>query len=246
MKGFTWETSAISHQGKVRQINQDAFLTKPEQNFWLVADGMGGHNCGEIASQSIVATFEHAQLPETLSDRVKLCEDNLLAVNRHLQLEAKRLGDNALIGSTVVILLTYLDTCILMWAGDSRAYRLRNGELLQLTQDHSQVEEMVKRGMLLREDAENHPLSNVVTRAVGAYSTLYVDLIDYDIQDNDIFLLCSDGLNKEVTDAELGKMLNEHDSMKEINTALIELTLQRGARDNVTSVLVKAHKAQHV
>jgi serine/threonine protein phosphatase PrpC len=105
---------------------------------------------------------------------------------------------------------------------------------------------MVKRGMLLREDAENHPLSNVVTRAVGAYSTLYVDLIDYDIQDNDIFLLCSDGLNKEVTDAELGKMLNEHDSMKEINTALIELTLQRGARDNVTSVLVKAHKAQHV
>jgi serine/threonine protein phosphatase PrpC len=246
MKGFTWETSAISHQGKVRKINQDAFLARPEENFWLVADGMGGHNCGEIASQNIVATFKHAHLPDRLSDRVKLCEDNLLAINRHLQLEARRLGNNALIGSTVVILLAFSDTCILMWAGDSRAYRLREGQLLQLTQDHSQVEEMVKRGMLLREDAENHPLSNIVTRAVGAHSTLYVDLIDYDIRDNDMFLLCSDGLNKEVSDTELQNMMNENDSVQDINTALIECTLKRGARDNVTSVLVKAHKAQHV
>ncbi|WED22936.1 protein phosphatase 2C domain-containing protein [Vibrio sp. JC009] len=239
---FKWETSALTHQGKVRKVNQDACIARPEHGFWIVADGMGGHNCGEVASQTITSTFELAQLPEKLSDKVKVLEDNLLAINRHLLLEAMRHGENTVIGSTVVILLAHLDISILLWVGDSRAYRYRDGQLLQLTQDHSQVEEMVKRGMLLREDAENHPLSNIVTRAIGANDALFVDLIDYDIHNDDIFLLCSDGLNKEVKDSEMAELLAQNKSIEEINQSLIELTLQRGARDNVTTILVKAHE----
>ena len=239
---FSWESSALTNQGKVRKINQDAFLSRPEIGMWLVADGMGGHTAGELASQTIVKTFEHATLPDSLSQKVDFLEDNLKAINRHLLLEARRRGDDTVIGSTVVIQLIDHASCILLWAGDSRAYRFRNGELLQLTQDHSQVEEMVQRGLLLREEADSHPLSNIITRAVGAYETLYVDIIDYDIQDGDIFLLCSDGLNKELSAVEIAEILATNTSIQKMNQTLINRSLAKGGRDNVTTVLTKANR----
>ena len=240
---FRWECSGKTDIGKLRKINQDAFLTRSEAGMWLVADGMGGHSAGELASQTIVDTLNNANLPEPLNLKVDFLEDNLKAINRHLVMEARRRGPNTVIGTTVVILLAYQASCILLWAGDSRAYRFRDGKLLQLTRDHSQVEEMVRRGLLLREDAENHPLSNIITRAVGASDVLYVDIIDYDIEDGDIFLLCSDGLNKELRDTEIADILSQDAPVERLNQTLIERTLTKGGRDNVTTVLVKACKA---
>jgi serine/threonine protein phosphatase PrpC len=239
---FVWDSSAITNVGMVRKINEDACMERPNEGLWVVADGMGGHSSGDLASSSIVNTLEHLSLPERLSDRVDLLEDNLQAINRHLQEEALRRGNDTTIGSTVVILLTYASVCLLLWVGDSRAYRYRNGELVQLTRDHTEVEEMVEQGLLLREDAENHPASNVVTRAVGAMDELIVDLIDYEILEGDIFLLCSDGLNKEVADSEIADMLSRQASMQETGQALIDLTLSRGSRDNVSVVLAMAKR----
>lgn len=239
---YQWESTAVTHPGNVRKVNQDACLARPELGLWLVADGMGGHSAGELASQSIVYALEQAHFSTRLSDNVKLVEDNLQAINRHLLIESSRRGEDTVIGSTAVALIAYRDISVLLWAGDSRAYRVRDGELQQLTRDHSQVEEMVQRGLLLREDAENHPLANIVTRAVGASDTLYVELISDIIQEGDIFLLCSDGLNKELNDTEIAKVLTQDMPVAEVCNALIEMTLSRGARDNVTAVVAKAVK----
>jgi len=239
---FQWDSSAITHVGMVRKINEDACLERPEVGLWVVADGMGGHSSGDLASSSIANTLERLPLSDRLSDTVDLLDDNLQAINRHLREEALRRGGNTTIGSTVVILLAYETVCLLLWVGDSRAYRFRNGQLQQLTRDHTEVEELVKQGLLLREDAENHPSANVITRAVGAMDELIVDLVDYEILEGDIFLLCSDGLNKEVSDREIAAMLSKPAPMQEINQDLINLTLSRGSRDNVSVVLARAEK----
>lgn len=239
---YQWESSAVTHPGNVRKVNQDACLSRPEIGLWLVADGMGGHSFGELASQSIVSTLRQAQFSSRLSDNVKLVEDNLQAINRHLLIESARQGDDTVIGSTVVVLIAYRDISVLLWAGDSRAYRMRDGQLLQLTQDHSQVEEMVKRGLILREDAESHPLANIVTRAVGASDTLNIELINDIIQEGDIFLLCSDGLNKELKDSEISQVLTQDKPAAQLCSTLLDLTLAKKARDNVTAVVIKTVK----
>ena len=114
---FRWECSGKTDIGKLRKINQDAFLTRSEAGMWLVADGMGGHSAGELASQTIVDTLNNANLPEPLNLKVDFLEDNLKAINRHLVMEARRRGPNTVIGTTVVILLAYQASCILLWAG---------------------------------------------------------------------------------------------------------------------------------
>jgi serine/threonine protein phosphatase PrpC len=126
-----------------------------------------------------------------------------------------------------------------LWAGDSRAYRCRDSQCEQLTQDHSQVEEMVQQGLVRREDAEHHPASNIVTRAVGAANSINVDIDLIDALPNDTFLLCSDGLNKHLSDEEIGEIL-QHDKLEEIPGKLVDLTLSRGAIDNVTVVVIRA------
>ncbi|MES9899260.1 MAG: protein phosphatase 2C domain-containing protein [Sedimenticola sp.] len=239
---FQWDSSAITHVGKVRKINEDACFERPESGLWVVADGMGGHSSGDLASSTIVTTLERLLLPDLLSDTVDLLEDNLQVINSQLLEEAMRRSGDTTIGSTVVILLAYETVCLLLWVGDSRAYRFRDGQLKQLTRDHTEVEELVEQGLLLRDDVENHPSANIITRAVGAMDELIVDLVDYAILEGDIFLLCSDGLNKEVTDREIAAMLSRPESMQEINQALIDLTLSRGARDNVSVVLTRAEK----
>ena len=129
--------------------------------------------------------------------------------------------------------------CALLWAGDSRAYRSRKGTLVQLTKDHSQVEEMIDRGILQREDAESHPASNIITRAVGATDRLYIDIDIDEVQSGDTFLLCSDGLYKHVSDKEIADKLTAP-SVSDICQSLVNLTLERGVIDNVIVVVIRA------
>lgn len=237
---FLWDSVALSHVGKIRKLNEDACLERPGSGLWIVADGMGGHSSGDLASQMIVDAFREVSLPEKLADRVDLLEDGLLAINRNLRQEALRRGANTTIGSTVVVLLAYEYQIILLWAGDSRAYCFRNGLLTRITQDHTQVEELVEAGVLLREDAESHPASNVITRAVGALDELYLDMDHQEIQPGDIYLLCSDGLNKELQEYEIAQYLSKGLRAEETGQLLIEETLRRGARDNVSLIIAQA------
>jgi serine/threonine protein phosphatase PrpC len=200
---------------------------------------MGGHHAGDVASTSIVEALTKVTPNQRLSEFVEDIENKLIEVNRNLRQMAAEHKDNRTIGSTIVSLITMNQHCAIMWAGDSRAYRLRNGGLVQLTRDHSQVEEMVEHGLLQPEDAESHPASNVITRAVGASDVLYIDVHLHDLEQGDVFLLCSDGLYKHISAKEIGTILGTNAPLQEIAQKFINTTLERGATDNVTVVAVK-------
>ena len=152
--------------------------------------------------------------------------------------EARRAGSDQLMGSTVVAFLVYKREWMCLWAGDSRAYLLRDGRLTQISRDHSVAEELVQRGELRRDQATSHPSANRITRAVGAQDQLVVDQHRSYLQDGDAVLLCSDGLTKEVSDDEVAAILDDYDC-DEASEELVELTLERGARDNVTVAVIR-------
>ena len=238
MPTFRFSSSCKSDVGKVRRINEDACLDLAEQNLWVVADGMGGHSAGDFASQSIVKVLSEAEFVPNAADYVDQVEERLLAVNRALYDEAQRRGET--IGSTVVLLLTHGSQAIWLWVGDSRIYRWRQGHLEQLSIDHTHLEEMIVSGQLEREGTEDHPAGTILTRAVGADPEVAVDMDMAPIQDGDVFLLCSDGLNKEVTDEEIAGMLADRPDPASAVGELVRLSLARGGRDNVTAAVVRA------
>ena len=223
--------------GKVRQHNEDACLDRPDMGLWVVADGMGGHSAGDVASGMIVERLGALKPDRTLSHFVDQVESTLEAVNRELrQLAATR--EASTIGSTVAALLVRDGHGVCVWAGDSRVYRVRGKQLEQVTHDHALVADLVDRGVLTAEQAANHPQSNLVTRAVGAGEALKLDLEIVELADGDRFVLCSDGLDKEVEEEEIRKLALD-DSGLDLADALVELALSRGSRDNVTVVAVQ-------
>ncbi|CAK0770398.1 PPM family protein phosphatase [Gammaproteobacteria bacterium] len=237
---FFWSSASRTDTGKLRKHNEDNYLELSKRGLWVVADGMGGHQAGEIASATIVKTLEDMPPPVSLRSFVDEVEDRLLVCNSALRELAASRGPNQIIGSTVVVLITYGKLAIYLWAGDCRLYRYRRGELDQLTQDHTQVEEMVRMGLLEREAVRGHPNSNVVTRAVGAMNTLCMDLDVELVEAGDRFLLCSDGLDKELEDTEIRDILADGGDTQVVDT-LVGLALSRRGRDNITVVTATAH-----
>lgn len=235
---FQWTSAAITDVGKIRKINEDACLEIPDSGLWVVADGMGGHHAGDVASGMIVDSLQGVGKHDRLSEFVSDVEDRLLDVNRRLIHQAAQSEEPTTIGSTVVALLAFRRHCVCLWAGDSRAYRYRNGQLKRISQDHSEVEKLIEQGQLLREDAASHPEANVITRAVGASEDLYVDVELQELQNGDRFLLCSDGLDKEVTEEEISMSLAKG-TCQEACQELVQLTLERGSRDNVTVIVIQ-------
>jgi serine/threonine protein phosphatase PrpC len=236
-----WASAALTNVGMVRSINEDACAAWPENGLWVVADGMGGHDAGDLASGSIIAAMEKLNASASLGEFIDVVDDCLIGVNRDLLAEAASRGAETTIGSTVVVLLARQRHCACLWAGDSRIYRLREGALQPVTQDHSQVMEMVEQGLLLREDAESHPAANVVTRAVGAADDLYLDVEIKALHDGDRYLLCSDGLTKELSEQEILEAV-QNGGCQETCQRLIDLALERGSRDNVSVVIVDFHQ----
>lgn len=234
---LSWVSHGITHTGRVRRHNEDALLERPDIGLWAVADGMGGHSAGDVASQMIVDALGHINATDSLPDVLDDIEDRLMEVNQQL-LEMASTGEKQLtIGSTVVALVAHARLGLFLWAGDSRLYRHREGRLQQLSTDHSQVELYIEQGLIRREQASSHPHGNMITRAVGANEQLFLDMDLCRLKPGDRFLLCSDGLTKHVTDLELRDLLPEGD-VAEVSNRLIELTLARGAADNVTVVVV--------
>jgi protein phosphatase len=235
---YRWWSCCRTTTGRQRRINEDAYLSLDEVGLWLVADGMGGHARGDVASRLIVKAFEGLNRPHSLDDFASEVKARLALANQRMRDEAREGGCEQLMGSTVVAFLVYKREWMCLWAGDSRAYLLRDGRLRQITRDHSVAEELVQRGELRREQASSHPSANRITRAVGTQEQLAVDQYRSVLRDGDTVLLCSDGLTKEVSDDEVATILDDYDC-DEASEELVELTLERGARDNVTVAVIR-------
>ena len=235
---FRWVSAARSDVGRVREHNEDACLQQPERACWAVADGMGGHAVGDLASGLIVDALSRPSAPDTIARYLAEASKRLLSVNQRLRQEAAR-RQVSVIGSTVVALFACDSYCGYLWAGDSRLYLYRDGHLRQLTRDHSQIEELKALGLLTDEEAVNHPAQHVITRAVGATDQLELDSQTLAVADGDMFLLCSDGLSNELSTPEMQAALLAADCDAACE-ALIEAALARGGHDNVTAVVVRA------
>lgn len=232
-----WTSSARSDVGMVRELNEDSFLDRPEAGLWAVADGMGGHTAGDVASQMIRDRLAELEPAADLAAFVEQVEECLIDVNRSLRAIAAR-RDAHTIGSTVVAMLARGRHAACLWVGDSRLYRWRHGEIEQISQDHALVEELVAKGVLTRDQAEGHPQANLVTRAVGATDDLLVDVEIVELDAGDRFVLCSDGLDKEVGPDEIAATLGGPGGQP-FSDLLVDLALSRGSRDNVTVITVE-------
>jgi len=232
---------AGTHVGLVRSVNEDAILGFSAIGLWVVADGVGGADVGDRASQLIVRSLGNLPGPASAAGFLAEVRYSLEQVNRQLRAEAAARGRGRLIASTVVCLLFEGRFCC-VWAGDSRIYRLRNNRFEQITHDHSEVQSLIDYGLISAEEARHHPSANVITRAVGAEDALHLDTVEGPIEPGDAFLLCSDGLTKVVDDAEIGAVLSSL-SPSEVVRQLIQLTLDRGAPDNVSVAAVKTGSA---
>ncbi len=235
---FRWTSASRSDVGLVRKINEDAYLDLPAQKLWVVADGMGGHSLGDLASRRIIETLSDMPPSEGLAELVADARYRLQTVNRELRHEAA-LRNVKIIGSTVVVLLAHARHCAYLWAGDSRIYLCRNHHLSLLTRDHSHLEELRAHGTLSAEAALTHPARNMITRAVGAADVLELDTATIEVHDGDMFLLCSDGVSNEMTEQEILSALITG-NCDEASDALTSLALTRGGRDNITAVVVRA------
>ncbi len=233
-----FRSSAMTHPGAKRKHNEDSYVDRPDLGLWAVADGAGGHEAGEVASHMIATALDAipAGLPASeMLARVRLAVDE---THQALRTEAERRGPGILVASTVVVMLARGEHFACLWAGDSRAYLLRGGELRQITRDHSLVQELIEAGAIEPHEAENHPRANVITRAVGAELDDFVlDKVSDRLQPGDRFLLCSDGLCKTLSADELAALLGASNGVSP--QAMIDAALARSVSDNVTAVTVE-------
>jgi serine/threonine protein phosphatase PrpC len=239
---FHLVSGAATHVGCVRKLNEDSYLDRADLGLWAVADGMGGHDAGDHASQHTIAALDQIAQPTSAPAFLSAVKSALESANADLRQEAAGHGPGRIIASTVVTLLAYGQHYACVWAGDSRLYRLRDETLQQVSRDHSHVQEMIDTRLLSPEEARNHPYSNVVTRAIGAADLLELETCHDRLRSGDLFLLCSDGLTKEVEDDEVRAILMR-ESLFDAPYALIESAIARGARDNVTVVAVQCRVA---
>jgi protein phosphatase len=222
--------------GGKRKINEDSLLARPDAGLWVVADGMGGHAAGDVASNAVIFPLHDIQPPEDLPDFVDFIEDTFMSVNQQLRDYANNELGGRTVGSTVVSLLLTQRVGVCLWAGDSRLYRLRGGQLSRLSRDHSAVQEMVEAGAITQAEADSHPKSNVITRAVGGAEFLFVDCAVFAPEAGDKYLLCSDGLYNEVMDDTIRRKLALEP--EEATACLLEEALNNGGRDNVSLIVV--------
>ncbi len=223
-------SAAASDVGRVRRVNQDAFVERPELGVWVVADGLGGHKDGEIASREVCDALADLEQTSGFEAMVDAALERIRQVNDHLYRRAARAVMTDRSASTVVALLVRGGRCAVLWAGDSRVYRLRGGRLQRLTTDHSVGDP----------DAEGRQEAHAITRAVGVAATVAVDVHRDDLRVGDRFLLCSDGLTRIATDAQLQEWLEQPD-LGEVVAGLIDLALEGGGPDNITAVVAEAH-----
>lgn len=247
-RGITLVTSlaARTDLGRLRENNEDKFeFFVPEDEdtlarkgaFYAVADGMGGHAAGQIASEIALKAVIGNYYADSSPDVEKCLRAAVSSANAVIYDAARAIVERSGMGTTLTGLVLRGDESFVVHVGDSRCYRLRAGTLEQLTEDHSWVNEQVQRGGMSREEAENSPFRNIITRSLGNYPTVEPDIVQDELREGDVFLLCSDGLTGEVSDDLI------RDTLKDSCAAraawdLVELALEHGGRDNVTVLVV--------
>jgi protein phosphatase len=233
-----WTSAARTDVGLVRSNNEDAVLERPERRIWAVADGMGGHAFGEVASRMTVDALDALPPAASLQQAVAQARDCLQAVNGAL-LAAASERQVPVIGTTLVLLLAWERAAACVWVGDSRIYLCRGGGLHQLTRDHNQFEELRAAGQLSAAEALALPGASMITRALGAGPTLQLDVAELQVSDGDLFLLCSDGLSNAVGPGTMFEALGCGDCSRAAEL-LVEAALAAGGRDNISVVVVRA------
>ncbi|WP_116087309.1 PP2C family serine/threonine-protein phosphatase [Tropicimonas sp. IMCC34011] len=236
-KTFRFETGAVSHTGLARDHNEDRFLAEPASGLWLVADGMGGHEGGEFASGAIVDHLSSVGRPTSAPDLQARFVERIARANEQIVHRAEEKG--ATIGSTVVALLAYEQHFACVWSGDSRIYQIREGQLAQLSRDHTEANELLDRGAITAAEAENWPRKNVITRAIGVGAEVNLDHRYGTLRNRDTFVLCSDGLTAHVGDSEILDIARKNQPQTACEM-LLDLTMQRGATDNTTVLVIRA------
>jgi protein phosphatase len=243
-RGFSlkFETGAATHVGRVRKGNEDSFMAQPEIGIWAVADGVGGYEAGQLASSTVTAMLESIGPAVSQPDQVARFHARILAANDRIhQISAER--DSGPMGSTVVAVLVFKRTFSCIWAGDSRAYLIRQGQMTQISRDHSEVQELLDQGLLTAEQAASYPRRNVITRAVGIFDDPGLEMRKGEIEAGDVFVICSDGLTGHMSDDEIVDVVDGRRS-QEACDLLIEHTLERGASDNVSVIVIRCHRAE--
>lgn len=234
---YRWWSSCRTNTGRLRRVNEDAYLDSSQAGLWVVADGMGGHHRGDVASQIVIDACRNIGRAANIDEYAAEVRDRLKLANQQIRDEVSRISSDLVMGCTVVTLLVFKRHWFCFWAGDSRAYLMREGRIKQITRDHSLVQEMVDRGELDQEQALKHPYANYITRAVGTQENLVLDERQSVLRDGDSILLCSDGLTKELSDGEIASVLDKYDC-EEASRELINLSLERGGHDNVTVAVI--------
>jgi protein phosphatase len=229
-----YASAGLSVTGKVRRHNEDAILVRDDLGLWVVADGMGGHSAGDYASALIVERLSELTRSGSVFDFIESIEDALVQVNADLLSTANERGVD-IIGSTVVLLVHHKDFMLCGWVGDSRAYCMESGTLEQISADHvhGMKDDVTQFG------GQPAPGAGVLTRAIGAEEQLYMDWVVAGCRPGMQFVLCSDGVNKEMTDAEMEAQCRAQDSPKVVLENLLGVALGRAARDNVSAVVVR-------
>ena len=240
--------------GRRRKINEDSFLVSPETSLYAVCDGMGGHNAGEVASKMAIETIsafversaveKEITWPWGLDANVSFEANRLKTAIRLANARVYQAADNREeltgMGTTVVAVLVSPGLVTIGSAGDSRCYRVRDGELSQLTRDDSWVSAALGEGILNSDDVEHHPLRNVITKAVGARDTIDLDVVEHELKPGDVLMLCSDGLHGMINDQEIKRLLVPvPESLEEASARLVDAANEAGGRDNVSVVLLR-------
>ena len=233
--------SAVSDRGRKRPSNEDAFGFSVEHGVYLVCDGMGGAAAGEIAS-SLAVDEVMAQLVRRAdaAPMPQLAEEAICAGNKAIYTRSQRNPKLSGMGTTLVGLVVEERRVWVLNVGDSRCYRLRGRKLEQLTQDHSLVEEQVRLGRMTPAEAKRSPFRNVITRALGTQSSVTPDIFAVEAEPADLFLLCSDGLTRELPDSLIESLLSIDERIEELCTRLVNAANKAGGHDNITCLLVRA------
>ncbi|HEU0148284.1 MAG TPA: protein phosphatase 2C domain-containing protein [Bradyrhizobium sp.] len=231
-----FEVGSVTHEGLVRTRNEDSCLVRSDVGLWAVADGMGGHEAGDLASRIVVQSLDTIGAPHSAADLLAQCEERLFSANQQiLALSHQRHG--ATIGTTAAVLLVRDGYYACIWAGDSRVYLINPGGINQVSHDHSEVEELIAGGALSREDVKDWQ-SNAITRAIGVGDDPEFEVVTGPAEPEDIFVICSDGLTRHLHDNEI----LQHAATRRAQAAcdaMLALALDRGGLDNVTIVIVR-------
>ena len=244
-RSFRIDSDGRTDPGKVRELNEDSFLLRPEIGLWVVADGMGGHDAGDFASKTLVEALSSVEKQSTAPALLGELETQVISANEVLRSTAQAKGGRAVIGSTIVALIVFDDAYACVWSGDSRIYRVRDGAIEQISRDHTEAQELIDRGTLTPDEARRWPRRNVITRAIGVFDQPELEMVQGRLEDGDLFILCSDGLTEHVEDHEIAQMAH-YRPLSKVCEELVDLTLKRGAKDNVTVVSVAVREVTKV